>query len=225
MLHRPPFADRTDAGNQLAAALPALAPDSTVVLALPRGGVPVAEEICKAYHLPLDLVFVRKIGVPGQPEVAIGAIVDGEDPKVVINDRVARSTGISAARIEEMGHALLPEIERRRALYLRGLERPDLRGKTLVVVDDGAATGATLRASLLALRQSGAARIIVALPTAPPDVLSSFQEAADQILCLHKQSPFWSVGAAYDSFPQTSDAEVVHALQRCAGFWAERREG
>ncbi len=214
----PPFVDRTDAGNQLANALPALDRDNTVVLALPRGGVPVAEEICKAYHLPLDLVFVRKIGVPGQPEVAIGAIVDGEDPKVVVNDRVARSAGVSFARIKEMGHTLLPEIERRRALYLQGRQRLDLKGKTLIVVDDGVATGATLRASLLGLRQSGAARIIVALPTAPPDVLASFEGAADQIICLHQQSPFCSVGAAYRSFPQTSDVEVMHALQRCAGF-------
>jgi putative phosphoribosyl transferase len=222
---RPPFADRTDAGKQLAAALPTLAPDGTVVVALPRGGVPVAEEICKAYHLPLDLVFVRKIGVPGQPEVAIGAIVDGENPKVVINEKIASHAGVTAARIEEMGHALVPEIERRRALYFQGRQRPELKGKTIVVVDDGVATGATLRASLLGLRQSRAARIIVALPTAPSDVLPSFEGAADQIICLHQQSPFWSVGAAYRHFPQTSDAEVIHALQRCAGFMADRGEG
>lgn len=225
MISRPPFADRTDAGRQLASALPSLTADSTVVIALPRGGVPVAEEICKAYHLPLDLVFVRKIGVPGQPEVAIGAIVAGESPKVVINERVARSTGISASRIKEMGHALLPEIERRRALYFQGGQRPDLKGKTLIVVDDGVATGATLRACLLSLRQSGAARIIVALPTAPPDVLASFEGEADQIICLHQQSPFWSVGAAYRSFPQTSNADVIHAIERCALRGADMGEG
>lgn len=213
-----PFADRADAGNQLVAALPDLPARSTVVVALPRGGVPVAEEICKAFHLPLDLVFVRKIGVPGQPEVAIGAIVDGLNPKIIINERVARRSGIPKAEIEEMGYALLPEIERRKALYFKGRQRPVLKDKTLVVVDDGIATGTTLRASLDALRHSAAAGIIVAIPTAPPDVLRSLQDVADEIICLHQQSPFWSVGSAYRHFPQTSDAEVIQALKRCAAF-------
>ena len=200
-------------------------PAKTVVVALPRGGVPVAEEVCKAYRLPLDLVFVRKIGVPGQPEVAIGAIADGVHPKIFTNPRIARSTGLSDAVIEKMGHALLPEIERRKKRYLHGLERPDLKGKTIVVVDDGVATGATLRASLLALKGSGAAHIILALPTAPPDVLGSLEPLVDEIICLHPQSPFRSVGAAYQNFPQTSDDEVTQALQRCAGFVANKEDG
>ena len=214
----PFFTDRTDAGDQLAAALPNLPLRSTVVVALPRGGVPVAEQICKAHHLPLDLALVRKIGVPGQPEVAIGAIIDGVNPKVVINDHVARRVGLSKAEIEDMGFAHLPEIERRKTLYFQGRQRPDLKDKTIVLADDSVATGATMHASLLGLRLGGVAGIILAVPTAPPDVLQSFEGSADQIICLQPQSPFWSVGSAYRRFPQTSDAEFVQTLQRCAAF-------
>mgnify|MGYP001828446637 CR=1 FL=1 len=211
-----PFRNRRDAGRQLAAALPTLDWDNTVVIALPRGGVPVAEEICKRFYLPLDLVFVRKIGMPNQPEVALGAIVDGDSPEIVINPRVARTTGLSEREITKMGHQLLPEIERRKALYLQGLARPTLAGKTLVVVDDGVATGATLRASLAALRRAKPKQIILALPTAPPDILSVLADLADEFICLDRPRMFHAVGAAYASFPQTVDAEVTAALQRCA---------
>jgi putative phosphoribosyl transferase len=220
-----PFKDRRDAGRQLAAALPALEPTNTVVVALPLGGVPVAEEICRARHLPLDLVFVRKIGAPRQPEVAIGAIVDGAHPKVTINHRLARRLGLADQTVEKMGHDLLPEIERRKTLYFQGRNRPSLKGKTVLVVDDGVATGATLRASLLSLGESGAVRIILALPTAPSDVLASFKPLADEIVCLDQPTPFWAVGAAYRSFPQTSDQEVVESLQRCAGYVADQEDG
>lgn len=224
MLEDQPFNDRRDAGRKLAAALPDLDPANTVVIALPRGGVPVAEEICKARHLPLDLVFVRKIGVPMQPEVAAGAIVDGAHPQVIVNHEVARRSGLSEARIERLGRELLPEIERRKAQYLRGLSQPELTGKTLVVVDDGVATGSTLKASLQALRASDAARTILALPTAPPTVLQSLAQLADETICLHQPEYFWAVGAAYRHFPQVSDNEVIEALQRCARF-LESKEG
>lgn len=222
MLENQPFNDRRDAGQQLAAALPDLDPESTVVIALPRGGVPVAEEICKARHLPLDLVFVRKIGVPMQPEVAAGAIVDGAHPHVIVNEGVAKRVGLTQVKIERLGRELLPEIERRKELYMHGLTRPELRGKTLVVVDDGVATGATLKASILALRESGAARTILALPTAPPDVIESLALLADETICLYKPTPFWAVGAAYRNFFQVDDDEVVRALQRCARFAPSR---
>jgi len=212
------FVDRQDAGQRLAAVLSALDPASTVVIALPRGGVPVAEEICKAYQLPLDLVFVRKIGVPSQPELAIGAVIDGAHPRVVINHDIARHVGLSDQEVERMGYALLPEIARRKALYFQGLKRPDLQGKTIVVVDDGVATGATLRASLLALKDSGAVRTILALPTAPPDVLASLRGLVDETICLYQPTPFGAVGNAYQSFRQTSDQDVTDALQRCARF-------
>lgn len=214
------FADRQDAGRKLAMALQDVDLDDAVVVALPRGGVPVAEEICKAFQLPLDLVFVRKIGAPGHEELAVGAIVDGEAPQVVINHRIARTAGLTDAEVEKMGDDLLPEIERRRALYLKGLQRPSLVNKTVVVVDDGVATGATLRASLQALRKTGAMKIILTLPTAPPDALPSLAELADQTLCLHQPRFFHAVGAAYQRFDQTTDAEVVAALQRCAVWGA-----
>lgn len=221
MRYDPPFKDRKDAGQRLAAALPALDPKNSVVIALPRGGVPVAEEICKTHALPLDLVFVRKIGLPEQPEVALGAIVDGDNPTVTINRRVARLSGLTDAEIEKLGDALLPEIERRRELYLQGIKRPSLRGKTVVVVDDGVATGTTLLASLEALRSADPDRIILALPVAPSDVLPSLEALADTTICLEEPDPFWAVGAAYQSFPQTPDAEVVAALKRCQEFIAE----
>ncbi len=210
------FADRQDAGRKLAAALQNVDLGDAVVVALPRGGVPVAEQICKAYQLPLDLVFVRKIGAPGHQELAVGAIVDGDMPQVVINHQVARSAGLTDAQVETMGQDLLPEIARRRAQYLKGLQRPSLANKILVVVDDGVATGATLRASLRALRKTGAKRIILALPTAPPDMLPSLAKLADQTICLDQPRYFHAVGAAYGRFDQTTDAEVVAALQRCA---------
>jgi putative phosphoribosyl transferase len=210
------FTDRADAGRQLAAALPPLDPSRTVVVALPRGGVPVAEEICRAHHLPMDLVLVRKIGVPGSPEVALGAIVDGAPPSVSINVAIARSLGLGEADVRHMGQDLMSEIERRRRLYFAGVHRPDLRGKTLVVVDDGIATGATVRAGLLALGKVGAGRIILALPVAPPDSLADLSALADQTVCLNAPPAFHAVGSAYRNFQQVSDEAVIAALRRCA---------
>ncbi len=215
------FSDRRDAGRQLAKALPSLDPGNTVVIALPRGGVPVAEEICSRFHIPLDLVFVRKIGAPRQPELALGAIVDGDDPHVVVNPLIARASGLTEAEVTEMGQELIPEIEHRRNLYLGGRRRPDLIGKTVVVVDDGVATGATMRASLMALHESGAAQIILALPVAPRDVLPELAALADKTICLKQPQWFHAVGATYRSFPQTTDQEVITALQRCAE-WQQR---
>lgn len=217
-----PFHDRRDAGRKLAAVLPALDSEKTVVVALPRGGVPVAEEICRQFHLPLDLVFVRKIGMPHQPEVALGAVVDGDAPEVVVNPRILNYAGLTKDDISEMGQQLLPEIERRKTHYLQGILRPTLTGKTVVVVDDGVATGATLRASLTALRRANPKRIIVALPTAPSDILPSLAELADEVICLDRPRTFHAVGAAYASFPQTNDTEVIAALQRCAQWNKER---
>lgn len=213
------FADRQDAGVQLAAALRGVDLRNAVVVALPRGGVPVAEEICRAYHLPLDLVLVRKIGVPGHAELAVGAIVDGDPPEVVVNARIASASGLRDADVQRMGQALLPEIARRKALYLAGVPRQSLKDKTVVVVDDGVATGATLRASLQALRKAGPARIILALPTAPPDTLATLAALADQTICLDQPRNFGAVGASYRRFGQTTDAEVTAALQRSAA-WA-----
>ncbi|WGW06014.1 phosphoribosyltransferase [Tropicibacter oceani] len=204
-----PFADRKAAGQALEAALPALDPMQTVVIALPRGGVPVAAPICAARGLPLDLVLVRKIGLPDQPELAVGAIVEGDPPMFEINAGVALMAGLSAPQVEKMGRALLPEIRRRRAAWLGDgarpdLKGPDLKGKVLVVVDDGAATGATLGASLAALRAQGPARIIVALPIAPADTLRRLRALSDEVICLEVPQPFHAVGQGYRDFGQVS---------------------
>ncbi|MBS9717802.1 phosphoribosyltransferase [Pseudohalocynthiibacter aestuariivivens] len=208
------YNNRADAGALLAEALPTPDPKETVVIALPRGGVPVAAEICRAFDLPLDLAFVRKIGAPGQPELAVGAIVDGDQPMIEVNERIARAFELSKTDIKAMGAALLPEIERRKELYLGGRPRPSLKGKTLVVVDDGVATGATLRAALKALRQKNAARLILALPVAPPGTIEAFKPLADEMICLMTPGSFMSVGAYYHSFPQVSDAEVIAIMEQ-----------
>ncbi|WP_300549158.1 phosphoribosyltransferase family protein [Roseovarius sp.] len=207
------FQDREDAGKALLAALPEVDPANTVVIALPRGGVPVAQEICKALKLPLDLVFVRKIGAPMQPELAVGAVVDGARPEVVVNHEIARNLGLSDAQVSEMAQTLLPEIARRRATYLEGRAPIDLAGKTVIVVDDGIATGATVKASLIAVRNRGAAHIILAVPVAPPDTLHELETLTDEIVCLYAPRYFGAVGAHYRYFPQVSDAEVIAALQ------------
>ena len=210
------FADRAEAGRALAEALPPLDPEDTVVVALPRGGVPVAAEICRARGLPMDLVFVRKIGAPGQPEVAVGAIVDGDQPVVECDDRIARAFGLTADQVAAMGRDLLPEIARRKERYLAGRARPDLAGKTVVVVDDGIATGATMAASLRGLKAAGVGRIILAVPVAPPEALARFEALADEVICLNPDPGFRAVGAYYVRFSQVGDEEVV-ALMAEAG--------
>lgn len=214
MARSSPFRDRRDAGCQLAAALPVLDPDNTVVLALPRGGVPVAEEICRVKGLPLDLVLVQKIGLLRQPELAVGAVADGPHPVTVVNSRIAQANGLDDDRVEAIGRSLLPEIERRRALYLGDRPSVERRGKVAVVVDDGAATGATLRAGLLSVRTSKPSRIILALPVAAPEVMPELSRLSDAVVCLQRPRPFWSVGACYDAFPQVSDEEVTAAMER-----------
>jgi putative phosphoribosyl transferase len=209
------FHDRAEAGKQLAAALPELNPENTVVIALPRGGVPVAAEICAAHGIPMDLVFVRKIGAPGQPELAVGAVTDGNEPRVTPNDEVASHFGLSRNDLQQMAQTLLPEIERRKALYLQGRKRLPLAGKTLVVVDDGAATGTTLLASLAALRAQKPARIIVALPVAPRDLKARLGQLAETAICLSDLT-HGAVGAAYRVFEQVDDETVTALMNRFA---------
>lgn len=217
MAHKPMiFKDRIDAGRRLAAALPRLDPGDTVVVALPRGGVPVAAEICAAQGLPLDLLFVRKIGAPGQPELAVGAVSDGDAPQVIVNDTVARHFGLTPKAVKAMGRKLLPEIERRRELYMGGRPPLDLTGKTVIVVDDGVATGATLRAGLTALLASLPERIIVALPVGPADLDARLDGLADSLICLSDLDLFGAVGGAYLSFPQVDDATVRATVDRFA---------
>jgi len=209
-----PFRNRADAGRKLAAALAAYKDERPVVLALPRGGVPVAAEVASALGAPLDLVLVRKLGVPFQPELAMGAVVDGAAPIVVRNEDVIRLSGVSEEELEAVCAAELAEIERRRERYLGTRARIDVAGRVVIVIDDGVATGATTRAALRALRRRGPKKIILAVPVAPTETLVDMREEADQVVCLEDYADFGAIGFFYSDFRQTSDSEVIAALAR-----------
>jgi predicted phosphoribosyltransferase len=210
------FVDRRDAGRQLAQRLAAMKLDHPIVYALPRGGVPVAAEIAAALNAPLDLVLVRKIGAPMQPELAVGAIVDGESPELVINHDIARQTGADQEYIDDVCARELAEIERRRTRYLADRPRPDPKGRTAIVVDDGIATGATAIAALHALKKRGAKRLVVAVPVSPPDTIERLEREADEVVCLMQPLDFWGISAFYLDFHQLEDDEVTRALEAAA---------
>lgn len=211
----PIFKDRHDAAQRLAPQIKAAlrAGEKPIILALPRGGVPLAAVIATQLDAPLDLVLVRKLGLPGQPELAVGAVTDGAQPNLEINAEVAQAAGQSDADIAALAEPALAEIARRRALWLGGRAPLGLSGKVAVVVDDGIATGASMRAALRWLRTQGAVRVIVAIPVAPATALSTITALADQLICLETPHPFRAVGAHYRDFPQVSDAEVSAALR------------
>ncbi len=213
------FTDRSDAGRQLAAQLSAMNLTRPVVYALPRGGVPVGLEIARVLNAPLDLVLVRKIGAPGEAELALGAVVDGENPQTVINEDVRWASGADAAFLARARRRELAEIERRRALYLEGRPRIDPAGCTAIVVDDGLATGATAKAALAAIKRQGAARTILAVPVAPEEALAEMRGHADEIVCLRPATRFHGVGAFYADFHQLTDEETIGLLRQA---WAER---
>lgn len=208
------FLDRTDAGFRLAAALSGYKGQYPVVLALPRGGVPVAAEVAKALNAPLDLVLVRKIGLPGQPELAIGAVVDGERPIIVRNDELIRGAGVTDAAFEAVRKKESAEVERRRRCYVGMRGHPDLAGEVVIIVDDGIATGATMKAALQAIRRLDPKELVVAVPVAAPEAIEELRDLADTIICLETPTPFGAIGYFYDDFSQVSDAEVVSTLER-----------
>lgn len=212
------FANRHDAGEQLGEAVRALDLADPVVLALPRGGVPIGFDVAKALAAPLDILLVRKIGAPGHEEYGIGALVDGASPQIVIDEAAARIVGADQAYIDRVVAEQLEEIERRRAAYRTGPPIP-LAGRTVVVADDGIATGGTVRAALKALAKVGAQRIVLAVPLAPRDVLPELHALCDDVVCLASPEPFHAVGAHYGDFTQTEDDEVIRLLAE-ARKWA-----
>jgi putative phosphoribosyl transferase len=209
-----PFADRREAGRELAAHLRQHGSRNVVVLALPRGGVPVAFEVAEALNAPLDVFIVRKLGMPGHPEFAIGAIASGGVR--VVSDDVVRWYGIPDSVIEVVAQTELTELARREREYRDGRPLTRLLGRTVILVDDGLATGSTMRAAVQAVRAHEPARIIVAVPVGAPETCEQFADVADETVCARTPEPFSAVGLWYRDFSQTSDEEVRHLLQQHA---------
>jgi putative phosphoribosyl transferase len=206
------FLDRRDAGWQLAGELAGYAGDPGLfVLGLPRGGVPVAYEVARALRAPLDVLVVRKLGVPGHRELAMGAIASGG--LRVLNLDVIEALGISPATVESVAENELREIERQRRAYRGEVPFPELPGRTIIVVDDGLATGSTMRAAVGVLRQSNPARVIVAVPVGAAESARSLREEADGVVCLRTPHDFHAVSTWYEDFSQTSDEEVRNLLE------------
>jgi putative phosphoribosyl transferase len=206
------FDDRRDAGRMLAQALADYRNSDPVVLALPRGGVPVGFEVATALDAPLDVLIVRKIGAPGHPELGIGAIIDGDPPYLVLNDEIIRHVRPQAAYIEEEKHRQLAEIERRRRRYVGDRPATPVEGRTAIVVDDGIATGGTVRAALRGIAGRNPARLVLAVPVAPADSLADLARDCEDVVCLSTPEPFYAVGAHYRDFTQTEDDEVIQLL-------------
>jgi putative phosphoribosyl transferase len=208
------FRNRLDAGRRLAERIALEHYADPVVLGLPRGGVPVAAELADRIGAPLDVLLVRKLGVPGAEEVAAGAIVDGASPQIVRNADVIAEYGVSEGDLEEAARRELAVIERRRQAWLEGRPFPELEGRTVIVVDDGIATGATVRAALVALRRHRAGRLVVAAPVAAEEAVELLKQLADDVIVLTIPHPFGAIGYFYDDFTQVEDDEVAEILRR-----------
>lgn len=216
------FANRKDAGHRLAARLAEYEDRHPVILAMPRGGVPVAAEVAAALHAPLDLVLVRKIGVPFQPELAMGAVVDGDSPIIVRNEDVIRMSGVADSEFTAVCEKELAEIERRRRIYLGERKPVEVANRPVILVDDGIATGATTRAALRGVRMRKPSEIVLAVPVAPTDTIEALESEADTILCLESYVDFGAIGYFYTDFTQVTDAEVIESLGRFSGDHAQR---
>jgi putative phosphoribosyl transferase len=207
-----PFRNRREAGKLLALALASYADRvDSVVLALPRGGVPVASEVAHRLHAPLDVFLVRKLGAPGHPELAVGAIAAGGVR--ILNQDVIAGLDVSPATVERITALERVELERRDTIYRGDRARPSLGGKIAIVIDDGLATGSTMEAAVVALREQGVAKTVVATPVGARDSCRRLQGIADQVVCLETPEPFVAVGCWYDDFDQTTDAEVIELLR------------
>lgn len=206
------FKDRRDAGQKLAGALLKYSSNNAVVLAIPRGGVVVADEVASRLNLPLSLIIPRKIGAPGNPELAIGATAGSG--KIVLNQDVIRALAIDEQFIKEAVKRENEEIKRREQSYLQGKERPETKGKTVIIVDDGIATGSTAEAAIYAVKAEEPKNIILAIPVAPPESVDRLKKEADEVVVLELPPVFYAVGQFYEEFKQTSDLEVIEILQK-----------
>jgi putative phosphoribosyl transferase len=209
------FRDRQEAGRMLARELAGLSLHAPVVLALPRGGVPVAAEVAAVLKAPLDLVIVRKVGAPGNPELAVAAIVDGDPPDVVLNREIVEAYNLDEAALATLVKRERPELQRRRAIYRRNRSPLSIAGKTVVLVDDGAATGTTMKVAIRALKRRSPTAIVVALPIAPPQTVAELSQEADRVVCLAQPQHFRALGYYYRNFEQLDDEEVIAILERC----------
>ncbi|WP_395022324.1 phosphoribosyltransferase [Dongia sp.] len=217
------FRDRIQAGRLLADQLAQRKLQDPIVLALPRGGVPVGYAVAEQLKAPLDIVLVRKIGVPWHRELALGAIADGDHPELAVNAEIQAELGSGDDYLKAEAAKQLEEIERRRRLYLGGRAPLEVRGRTAILVDDGIATGATMRAALRATRRRRPHAIILAVPVAPPETLAALAGEADDILCLHQPDDFGGVGQFYKDFEQVEDATVTALLAQSAQSRARRK--
>jgi len=216
------FADRADAGRQLAAGVAEYArQESTVVLALPRGGVPVGFEVAATLDAPLDVYVVRKLGAPGREELAMGALAG--DGTCVVDEELVESLGVTPEELDAAVARESAEIARRERAYRDARPPPELSGKTVIVVDDGLATGATMRAAAIALRRHNPAQLVVAVPVAAPRTCASLAQEVDRVVCAFTPEPFHAVGLYYENFDQIGDAEVRRLLAQAAAIRGQRR--
>ncbi len=212
------FADRHEAGRKLAERLLRFKDRRPVVLALPRGGVPVGYEIARALGAPLDLVLVRKLGAPGQPELALGALALGAEVEILTDPQLIAELGVTETELASITACERAEIARRRTLYLGDRPSVPLAGCTAILVDDGIATGASMRAALIATRKRNPALLVLAVPVAPPDTIARLRKEADEIVCLAQPRSFLSVGQFYRDFAQLEDREVLALLAEARQF-------
>jgi predicted phosphoribosyltransferase len=211
-----PFRDRQEAGRRLATALASFKQQQPVVLALPRGGVPVASEVAEELAAPLDLVLVRKIGAPGQPELAMGAVVEGTPPVTLRNEPLIRALGIGDRDFNLVWDREVTEIKRRRQAYLGDRDRVDVAGRVAILVDDGIATGMTMRAAVRATAMRGPSRIVVAAPVASADIAEALRRDVGDVICIEEHEDLVAIGCHYADFSQVSDDDVRRILRRHA---------
>jgi|YelNatPaOPRAMG01_1025707.scaffolds.fasta_scaffold81264_2 putative phosphoribosyl transferase len=214
------FRDRVDAGKRLAEALADFSGRDGVVLAIPRGGVVVGYEIAQALDLPLDVIAPHKLGAPDNPELAIGAVA--EDGSAVLDKQLIAYLGVDAGYIEKEKERQKTETQRRLKVYRQGMAPRELKGKDVIVVDDGIATGSTMKAALLSVKNQGAKSVTVAIPVGPPQTIEELKRQADRVVCLYTPEYFQAIGQFYDDFSQTGDEEVIELLKKCR---ANTRQG